>query len=109
MAIKLDLENSFNRVRHSFIFRVLKCFGISYELIKWVCTYISGPWIAPLINGHPNIFFKYSRGLHQGCPMSPFLYIIVVEALSRVLNKKIENGSLLGIQIARGFKATNLA
>ena len=36
MEIKLDLANAFDRVRHSFLFRVMKSFGFFYELIKWI-------------------------------------------------------------------------
>ena len=63
MAIKLDLENAFDRLRHSFIVMVMERFGFPSVLINQVQACISSPWIAPLINGRPTEFFKASRGV----------------------------------------------
>ena len=60
MAIKLDLENAFDRLRHSFILLVLKKFGFPPIFINQVQACINSPWIAPLINGRPSEFFKAS-------------------------------------------------
>lgn len=82
MVIKLDMAKAFDRVHHSFLFQVLKKFGFNMEFINWVKSCIGGPWIAPLVNGRPTGFFLGSRGLCQGCPLSPLFYIIMVESLS---------------------------
>ena len=54
-------------------------------------------------------FFKGSRGLRQGCPMSPFLYILMAETLSRKLIVDKEVGIILGIRIAKGVDPINHA
>ena len=97
MAIKLDLANAFDRLRHSFIILVLKSFGFPSVFINQVQACITSPWIAPLINGRPSEFFKASRGVRQGCPLSPFLYILVADSLSRRLNRLQAEGSLPGL------------
>ena len=58
MAIKLDSENALNKVRHNFLFRVMKSFGFLDEFIKWIHASISSPWVTPLINGRPTKFFR---------------------------------------------------
>jgi hypothetical protein len=68
---------------------------------------IGKPWIAPLVNGRPSSFFQISRGLHQGCPLSPLLFLLVAETLSRKLEYERAIGNLPGIQIARGVKNIN--
>ena len=75
MLIKLDMKNSFDRVKLSFLYQVLLSFGFSIEFVKLIkaCTYRL--WIAPLVNGRPIDFFQDTRGLCQGCSLSPFLYI----------------------------------
>ena len=52
-----------------------------------------------LINGSPTDFFKSYRGLHQGCPLSPLLFLLVVECPSRLL-KKVEEGTFHGLKFA---------
>eukprot|EP00253_Pinus_taeda_P011603 PITA_11603 len=82
MVIKLDLTNAFNRVRHDFMFSVMGKFGFSKALITWVKACIASPWIVPLVNGRSTDFFQASRGLRQGCPLSPLLYAIQASVLN---------------------------
>ena len=51
MVIKLDLANAFDRVRHDFLFTMMKKLGFSIIFINWVKACIASPWIAPLVNG----------------------------------------------------------
>jgi hypothetical protein len=99
MVIKLDMANTFDRVHHSFLFQVMERFGFNSSFIQWVVACIGNPWISPLVNGRPTCFFQASRGLHQGFPLSPLLFIIVVESLSRKLEKERDLGNLPGLQI----------
>jgi hypothetical protein len=77
MVIKLDMANAFDRVKHAFLFSVMQKFGFSKYFIDWIQACIGSPWIAPLINGRPSQFFQASKGLRQGFPLSPSLYIIL--------------------------------
>jgi hypothetical protein len=107
MAIKLDMENAFDRVRHNFLLAVLSRFGFNGLFLSWIHACICSPWISPLVNGRPTPFFQLSRGLRQGCPLSPILYILMVEALNRKLDKDRENKLIPGIKIAQGVKRIN--
>jgi hypothetical protein len=88
MVVKMDLENAFDRVNHSFLLNVMSKFGFGENFIKWIRACISEPWIAPLVNGRATDFFKASRGLRQGCPLSPLLFVIQAYVLSFLLDKK---------------------
>ena len=85
MMIKLDMANAFDRVKLSFLYQVLLSFGFEQEFVNLIKSCTNSPWIAPLVNGRPAEFFKTSRGLRQGCPLSPFLYILMVDTLNRKL------------------------
>ena len=76
MIIKLDLENSFDRVRHKFLIKVMEKMGFAQGFISWIKACIGSPRIAPLVNGQVAGFFQVSKGMRQGCPLSPLLYVI---------------------------------
>eukprot|EP00253_Pinus_taeda_P005862 PITA_05862 len=107
MIIKLDMANTFDRVNHQFLKVVLEKFGVYSTFISRIMECISLPWTAPLINSRPSNFFRSSRGLRQGCPLSPFLYIIMAETLSIHLEKLRRQKEITGISIARGTKEIN--
>jgi hypothetical protein len=75
MLIKLDMANAFDRVNRSFLIKSLHAFGFTPHFVHLITACIENPWIAPLVNGRPSNFFQARRGIRQGCPLSPFLYI----------------------------------
>jgi hypothetical protein len=107
MIIKLDMVNSFDLVKHSFIFSVLKAYGFSDDFINWIEACIGSPWITPLVNGRLSCFFKASIGLRQGFPLSPYLYILLVDSLSWKLEEEIRINRIPSLLIARGVKELN--
>ena len=109
MVVKIDLANAFDRVSHPFLFQVMQKFGFAADFISWVRACISNPWISPLVNGRAGPFFQASRGLRQGCPLSPLLYAIQASVLSFQLENARLDQDLPGIQMARGIKEINHA
>jgi ribonuclease HI len=109
MIIKLDLANAFDRVNHNFLFEVMKKFGFDESFVNWIRACIGSPWIAPMVNGRVTSFFKASRGLRQGCPLSPLLYAIQASVLSYQLENARICSNLKGLKIAQGVKEINHA
>eukprot|EP00253_Pinus_taeda_P029799 PITA_29799 len=106
-VLKLDLANAFDRVRHSFLFVVLKKMGFDSLFINTIAACISGPWISPLINGRPCEALQSSRGLRQGCPLSPYLFILMAESFSKALDHNRRVGLITGIKYGNGVKNIN--
>eukprot|EP00253_Pinus_taeda_P027574 PITA_27574 len=109
MVIKLDLANAFDRVKHEFLFMVMKKMGFSSAIINWIKACIASPWIAPLVNGRPSDFFQASRGLRQGCPLSPLLYAIQALVLSFQLDHNQQTQILPGLRMVHHVKDINHA
>lgn len=73
--------------------------GFSRAWVKWIHACVSSTHFFVLINGSPCGFFSSSKGLRQGDPLSPFLFILLVEAFSWAIRAIILNGSWRGVTI----------
>jgi hypothetical protein len=60
-----------------------------------------------LINGSPSNFFNSSRGLCQGCPLSPFLFLIMAEGFNKLILEAKEKGLLKGLKISESELITH--
>ena len=63
---------------------------------------------AILMNGAASPFFFAERGIRQGCPLSPLLFLLVAECLSRFIIKARVDGNFKGISISPGLSISNL-
>lgn len=66
--------------------------GVPDIFVTWIYTCISTEKFAVLVNGSPYGYFPSSRGLRQGCPLSPYLFVIVMEILSISLKYQVDIG-----------------
>ena len=82
--------------------------GFDTTFVRWVMGCISTASFAVLINGAASPFFKAERGLRQGCPLSPLIFLLVVEGLSRFLIDAIWKRDLTGLELASGLQLTHL-
>lgn len=99
MILKLDMMKAYDRVEWNVLKFVLSRLGFSLAWIKWIMSCISSARFSVLVNGSPFGFFHSSRGLRQGDPLSPFLFILLSEALSWAIRSVRVNGLWKGIKI----------
>ncbi|KAJ0040292.1 hypothetical protein Pint_27485 [Pistacia integerrima] len=92
-AIKVDLMKAYDSVRWDFIIKALEVLGFPLNFIGWVEECIKTLKYSIAVNGELTRFFSGSRGLRQGDPISPYLFVIAMEVLSRLLNRAIEEPS----------------
>ncbi|XP_021770231.1 uncharacterized protein LOC110734397 [Chenopodium quinoa] len=84
--IKVDLKKAYDSIEWSFLKAVMFELGFSSVFVNWIMVCISTVSFSILINGSPSVPFKAQKGLRQGDPMSPFLFAIGMEYLSRFLH-----------------------
>ena len=80
--LSLDQEKAFDRVDWGFLKASLCGMGFGPSFSGWVELSYSGSQSAVNVNGHVSSFFSLSRGVRQGCPLSPLLYVLVAEVLA---------------------------
>ena len=85
--IFIDQEKAFDRLSHSFIFKTLERFGFGEYFINWVKTICFDTKSLVKVNGYETFEFSIGRGVRQGCPLSPLLYVLAAEALSSSIRK----------------------
>ena len=73
--------------------------GFSAKWRQWIFFCLSIVRFSIFINGSPCEFFGSSRGLRQGDPLSPLLFVLVMEALGRMLDKAVHEGHMLGFSV----------
>jgi hypothetical protein len=96
---KLDLEKAFDCVNWDFLFYILRRIGFGPKWRKWISACISTARFSILINDSPHAFFGSSWGLRQGDPLSPLLFVLVMDAFNRLLSRAMERGFLFGLRI----------
>ena len=99
---KLDLEKAYDHVNWDFLIYLLRRCGFSEKWRKWIYFCVSSIHFSILVDGSSCGFFPSSRGIRQGDPFSPMLFVIVMEAFSRLIDKAI------GVELLFGFSVGNL-
>lgn len=71
---------------------MLEFFNFDAKWIGWIMEYVSTAYATILVNGSPSGEFKFERGLRQGDPSSPFLYLLIAEGLSILVARAVTMG-----------------
>jgi len=99
LLCKMDLEKAYDHVNWDSLLYMLQRCGFGERWRKWIKFYVSTVKFSILVNGVPSGFFPSSRGIRQGDPLSPLLFVVVMEALSRMLNASMLQGLLSGFLV----------
>jgi hypothetical protein len=108
LILKLDLKKAYDCVNWDFLRLILIQTGFSFPSINWIMSCVVSSSFVVLINGETSPFFQSDRGLRQGCPLSPLLFILVMESFSLLLKKGQTEGSLTGVKVSRIVKILHL-
>lgn len=93
MVVKTDMSKAYNRIEWGFLRAVLERLGFQDIWIDWIMECVTMISYSFLINGTPNGRVLPSRGLRQGDPLSPYLFILCMKVLSGLAKKYIVPGN----------------
>jgi hypothetical protein len=102
MAIKLDMSKVYDRVEWRYLERVMQQMSFHPKWVTIMMECISTVSYSILVNGEPHGYIKPSRGLRQGDPFSPYLFLLCAEGLHSLLQRAKNGGAIQGISISRG-------
>ena len=86
MVVKIDLEKAYDRLEWSFIKMVLDHFGFPPNIVNLIMSCVTSTSIAILFNGNKLDSFHPSRGIRQGDPISPYLFLLCMEFLGAYIS-----------------------
>lgn len=101
MAMKLDMSKAYDRVEWRFVEGMMLKLGFASSMVGLIMKCISSVSYSILYNGFPSKKFVPSRGLRQGDPISPFLFLICAEGLSSLLKEAEIRKVIHGVRISR--------
>ncbi|GJU81763.1 putative RNA-directed DNA polymerase, eukaryota, reverse transcriptase zinc-binding domain protein [Tanacetum coccineum] len=98
-VLKVDFEKAFDSLDWKFLDHIMDQMGFSVKWRKWIHGCLDSAYASVLINGSPTKEFKINKGLRQGDPLSPFLFILAAEALHVSLQEAKMKNVFEGVKV----------
>ena len=98
LLVFIDFKKAFDSVEWSFLYQCLEIFNFGPDFIRWVKTFYKNIQSCTINNGMASNFFSLERGVRQGDPLSPYLFIVAVETLAIAIR---QHPSIKGISIGK--------
>lgn len=101
MILKIDLEKAYDRINWSFLTNTLKDFNFPEKWVELIMNCVMYTSMSILWNGSPLPDFKPTRGLRQGDPLSPYLFVLCMEKLSHMIHMAVEERKWKGLRASK--------
>uniref|UniRef100_A0A8I3W5T1 RNA-directed DNA polymerase n=1 Tax=Callithrix jacchus TaxID=9483 RepID=A0A8I3W5T1_CALJA len=98
MILSIDTEKAFNKIQQPFMLKTLNKLSIYGMYLKIIKAFYGKPTANIILNGQKLEAFPLKSGTRQGCPLSPFLFNIVLEVLARAIRQEKQ---IKGIQLGK--------
>ncbi|GLT40913.1 hypothetical protein SLA2020_150100 [Shorea laevis] len=106
---KIDFEKAYDKVCWEFLEYMMSRMGFEPKWRRWINECLRTAEASVLLNGSTTRQVKISRGLRQGDPLSPYLFLLVTEGLNGIISSAINHGHFDGIDVgSRGMKVSHL-
>jgi ribonuclease HI len=101
MAVKVDMSKAYDRVEWSFLKEAMSRMGFAPRWVQLIMMCVSTVKYAVVVNGNPSGYFQPTRGLRQGDPISPYLFLICAEVLSSMVSEANNKRLLTGVPTSK--------
>ena len=101
MAVKLDMSKAYDRVEWAYLEAMMRRMGFNERWISLILMCVSTVEYLVLINEQAKGKIILTRGLRQGDPISPYLFLLCAEGLSAMIKKEERDGLLKGVAVSR--------
>ena len=101
-ALKLDMSKAYDRVEWEFLRRMTEKMGFCKQWVDLIMNCVCTISYRIKVNGDLSDDFKPERGLRQGDPLSPYLFLICAEGFSALLQRAEEEGKIRGVKVCQG-------
>ncbi|PNX71332.1 ribonuclease H [Trifolium pratense] len=105
LALKIDIAKAFDTLDWSFLLKVLKTFGFNEVFCYWIHLILKSAFLSVSFNGKSHGYFKCTRGVRQGDPLSPLLFCLAEDVLSRSTSNLVTEGI---INLIKGTRNVNV-
>ena len=95
--LKIDFEKAYDNVNWAFLLSMLEQMRFPEKWCIWVKGILESARSSVLVNGTPTYEFQCQKGVRQGDPLSPFLFLVVMEALHCMIDRAVELEEVKGI------------
>ena len=99
VAVKLDMSKAYDRVEWQFLEQMMIRMGFARQWVSVIMNCVSSVSYRVKVNGKLTDAFTPQRGLRQGDPLSPYLFILCAEAFSVLLHRAELDGSIQGVKV----------
>jgi hypothetical protein len=94
VILKLDFEKAFDKIEHKAMNKIMRKMGFGSKWIAWMDMIFNSRTSSILLNGAPGKVFHCRRGIRQGDPLSPLLFVLTADLLQSIVNKAKDLGLL---------------